>query len=103
MGRLDGKVAFISGAARGQGRSHARCLAEQGADLILFDLCGPVAAVEYPMPTWDDLVETATMVEDLGRRVVARQADVRDYDAVLSVFTEGVEMLGRVDIVLANA
>jgi NAD(P)-dependent dehydrogenase (short-subunit alcohol dehydrogenase family) len=71
--------------------------------LILFDLCGPVASIEYPMPTWDDLVETATMVEDRGSRVVARQADVRDYDAVLSVFNEGLQMLGRVDIVLANA
>ena len=73
MGRMDGKVAFITGAARGQGRSHALRLAEEGAEIIAVDLCRPVDTVPYVMPTPDDLAETAKLVEELDRRIVARQ------------------------------
>ena len=103
MSRHEGKVAFISGGARGQGRSHAVRLAEEGADIITFDLCDQIASVEYPMSTPDDLAETVKLVEDRGQRIIARQADVRDFEAVQRVFQEGVAELGRVDIVLANA
>jgi SDR family mycofactocin-dependent oxidoreductase len=103
VGVLNGKVAFISGGARGQGRSHCVRLAEEGADIITFDICGPVESVDYAMPTIDDLEETVKLVENLGRKIVARQADVRDQMAVQAVFDEGVAELGRIDIVLANA
>ena len=79
MMRLDGKVAFISGVARGQGRSHAVRLAEEGADIIGFDLCDQIASVRYPLATIDDLNETVKLVQDRGRRIVARKADVRDF------------------------
>ncbi len=103
MGRLEGTVAFISGGARGQGRSHAVLMAEEGADIITLDLCRQVESVEYPMATPEDLEETIRLVEKTGRRIVARQADVRDFDAVAEVLAEGVTELGRVDFVLANA
>ncbi|OAA18281.1 SDR family mycofactocin-dependent oxidoreductase [Frankia sp. EI5c] len=103
MGKLDGKVAFITGAARGQGRSHALRLAQDGADIIAVDLCGPVRSVAYPMPTIEDLEQTAKAVESLGRRIVARQADVRDYAALEEAFQAGTAELGPVEIVLANA
>ncbi|CUU57080.1 SDR family mycofactocin-dependent oxidoreductase [Parafrankia irregularis] len=103
MGKLDGKVAFITGAARGQGRSHALRLAQEGADIIAVDLCGPVRSVAYPMPTLDDLQQTAKDVEALGRRVVARQADVRDFAGLEAAFKEGVAELGPVQLVVANA
>src|SRR5688500_15239373 len=103
MGVLEGKVAFISGGARGQGRSHAVRLAEEGADIITFDLCEQVGSVAYAGATEDDLAATVKVVEDLGRRIIARKADVRDAAAVQQVFDEGVAELGRVDIVLANA
>jgi SDR family mycofactocin-dependent oxidoreductase len=103
MGRLDGKVAFISGAARGQGRSHAVRLAEEGADIIGFDICGPIDTVPYPLATQEDLEQTVKLVEDCGRRMVAKPADVRDSQAVGAVFDEGRAQLGRIDIVLANA
>jgi SDR family mycofactocin-dependent oxidoreductase len=103
MGRLDGKVAFITGGARGQGRSHAVMMAEEGADIITLDLCGQIESVEYPMATLEDLEETARLVEKTGRRIVARRADVRDFDAVSEVLAEGVAELGRLDFVLANA
>jgi len=103
MGALDGKVAFISGGARGQGRSHAVLLAKEGADIITFDVCGPVESVVYAPSTPDDLNDTVSAVEALDRRIVARQADVRDPEAVQRVLDEGVAELGRVDIVLANA
>lgn len=103
MGRLDGKVAFITGGARGQGRSHAVLMAEEGADIITFDLCGQVDSVEYPMATPEDLEETVRLVEKTGRSIVARQADVRNFDAVAAVLGEGLADLGRVDFVLANA
>jgi SDR family mycofactocin-dependent oxidoreductase len=103
MGRLDGKVAFITGGARGQGRSHAVMMAEEGADIITLDLCAQIESVEYPMATLEDLEETSRLVEKTGRRIVARQADVRDFDAVSEVLAEGLAELGRLDIVLANA
>ncbi|MGV0715530.1 mycofactocin-coupled SDR family oxidoreductase [Mycolicibacterium sp. XJ662] len=103
MGTLEGKVAFISGGARGQGRAHAVRLAKEGADIITFDIAEQIDSVPYPLATKDDLEETVRQVEALGRRIVARQADVRDQDAVQEVFDEGIGALGRVDIVIANA
>jgi SDR family mycofactocin-dependent oxidoreductase len=103
MGTLDGKVAFISGVARGQGRSHAVRLARDGADIIGFDICADIASMDYPNATLDDLAETVRLVEAEDRRIVARQADVRDFAAVKAVFDEGFSQFGRVDIVLANA
>lgn len=102
-GSLSGRVAFITGAARGQGRSHARALAEAGADIIAVDLCAQIESVPYPMATPDDLVETVAAVEALGRRIVARVADVRDEQALAAAFAEGVAVLGAPDIVIANA
>ena len=102
-GRLEGKVALISGAARGQGRSHAVRLAQEGADIIAFDVCQQLPTVGYKMATPEDLKETAKQVEDLDRRIIAREADVRDADAVRAVVEEGVAELGRLDIVSANA
>ncbi|HUP99448.1 MAG TPA: mycofactocin-coupled SDR family oxidoreductase [Aeromicrobium sp.] len=103
MGALDGKVAFISGGARGQGRSHAVRLAEEGADIITFDISTPFDTVTYAQSTAEDLDETVSLVESLDRRIIARQADVRDQAAVQAVLDEGVAQFGRVDIVLANA
>ena len=102
-GVLEGKVAFITGAARGQGRSHAVRLAEEGADIIAVDLCGQIDTVAYPMATPEDLEETVRLVEALDRRIHAVQADVRDRDALQAAFDGGVAELGPVDIVLANA
>jgi SDR family mycofactocin-dependent oxidoreductase len=103
MGKLEGKVAFITGAARGQGRSHAVRLAAEGADIIAVDICGQIDSVPYPMATPDDLAETVKEVEGLDRRIFARQADVRDEAGLKSAFEAGVAELGPVDIVLANA
>ncbi len=103
MGRLDGKVAFITGAARGQGRSHALRLAQEGADIIAVDLVSQIDSVPYAMATPEDLAETVRQVEALDRRIVAREADVRDYDALKSAVDAGVAELGRIDIVSANA
>jgi SDR family mycofactocin-dependent oxidoreductase len=103
MGKLEGKVAFITGAARGQGRSHAVRLAQEGADIIAVDLCGQVGSVGYPLASPDDLAETVRQVEALDRRIVATQADVRDTAALKAAVDEGVAQLGRLDIVLANA
>jgi len=103
MGLADNKVAFISGVARGQGRSHAVRLAEEGADIIGFDICANDDAVEYPLATREDLDETADLIEKFGRKAILRVADVRDYDAVKQVVDDGVAELGRLDIVLANA
>jgi SDR family mycofactocin-dependent oxidoreductase len=102
-GRVDGKVAFVTGAARGQGRSHAVRLAEEGADIIAVDLCGPVPNLQYSHATEEDLQETVRQVEALDRRIVARKADVRDEQAMKSVIDEGVAELGHLDIVVANA
>jgi SDR family mycofactocin-dependent oxidoreductase len=103
MGKLEGKVAFITGAARGQGRSHAIRLAQEGADIIAVDLCAQIDSVPYPLSTPDDLAETVKEVEALDRRIVAREADVRDRDGLQAAFDAGVAELGPVDIVLANA
>jgi (+)-trans-carveol dehydrogenase len=102
-GRVEGKVAFITGAARGQGRSHAIRLAQEGADIIAVDLCAQVESVPYPMSTPEDLAETVKEVEALDRRIVATQADVRDFGALKAAVDDGVAQLGRLDIVSANA
>lgn len=103
MGRLDGKVAFITGAARGQGRSHAIRMAQEGADIIAIDLAAQIGTVPYAMATPADLDETVRQVEALDRRIVASIADVRDYEAVKSALDAGVAQLGHLDIVSANA
>ena len=105
MGNLEGKVAFITGAARGQGRAHALRLAREGADIIAVDLCAPVDSVTdfYPPSTSEDLLETARQVEALDRRIVALEADVRDIGALTAAVDQGVAQLGRLDIVVANA
>jgi SDR family mycofactocin-dependent oxidoreductase len=102
-GRVEGKVAFITGAARGQGRSHAVCLAEEGADIIAVDVLEDYPSVAYPMASAADLAETVARVEGLDRRIVAVKADVRDPEALTSALDEGVSALGRLDIVCANA
>ncbi|RFU20124.1 mycofactocin-coupled SDR family oxidoreductase [Geodermatophilus marinus] len=103
MGKLEGKVALVTGAARGQGRSHAVRLAQEGADVIAVDRCADVPTVGYPMATPEDLAETVRQVEALDRRIVAAQADVRDSAALKAAVDDGVAQLGRLDIVLANA
>jgi SDR family mycofactocin-dependent oxidoreductase len=102
-GRVEGKVAFVTGAGRGQGRSHAVRLAEEGADIIAVDICAPVGTVNYPMSTAEDLAETARLVEEQDRRIVTAVADVRDYDRVKEVMDDGRAQLGGLDIVVANA
>jgi (+)-trans-carveol dehydrogenase len=101
--KFEGKVALITGAARGQGRSHAVRLAEEGADVIATDICEQIDVVPYEMSTKADLDETVRQVEALGRRVVARVADVRSVDQMESAVEDGVAQLGRLDIVCANA
>jgi SDR family mycofactocin-dependent oxidoreductase len=104
MGSLDGRVAFITGAARGQGRAIAVKLASEGADIIGVDLCDQIASVPYPMATPDDLAATVKLVEDAGARMVAQAADVRDRAALKTALKAGVEELGgRLDVVVANA
>jgi len=103
MGKLEGHVAFITGAARGQGRAHAVRLAEEGADIIAIDICEQLKVVGYPMPTREDLDETVRLVKDLGRRIVAHEADVRDAEALQQAFDDGAAQLGPVTIVVANA
>jgi (+)-trans-carveol dehydrogenase len=102
-GRVEGKVAFVTGVARGQGRSHAVRLAQEGADIIGIDICSDIDTVSYPGATQEDLKETARMVEALDRRAVFTQADVCDPDAVEAALSAGVAELGRLDIVVANA
>src|SRR6476660_3724360 len=102
-GRAEGKVAFITGAARGQGRSHAITLAREGADIIAVDIAAQIASVPYPMATPQDLAQTVKEVQATGRRIVATVADVRDYDALKRALDDGVAELGRLDIVSANA
>jgi len=103
-GTLEGRVAFITGAARGQGRAHAVRLASEGADIIAIDVCKPVSeTVTYPMPTAEDLAETVRLVEATGRKVIAREVDIRDLEAQQQVVADGMEQFGRLDIVVANA
>lgn len=102
-GRVEGKVAFITGAARGQGRAHAVRLAREGADVIGVDVCGPLPGVHYPSATPEDLEETVRQVEALDRRVVSAQVDVRDLEGLKAAVDRGVAELGRLDVVVANA
>ena len=103
MGKLDGKVAFITGAARGQGRAHALKMAQEGAAVIAVDICAQIESVAYPMATPADLDETAQLVEAAGGRVVARHADVRDRVQLDAAVADGLDAFGRLDIVVANA
>jgi SDR family mycofactocin-dependent oxidoreductase len=103
MGRVQDKVAFITGAARGQGRSHAIVLAREGASIVATDLCGNVEWTTYGESTNDDLDETARLVEAAGGRIVTAVADVRDRDALREAAKRGMETFGRLDIVVANA
>ena len=103
MGRVEGKVAFVTGAARGQGRSHAVRLAEEGADIIAVDLCKNIDSMGYPMATPEDLEETARLIEKEGRKVVTAQADVRDAEALRAAVERGIDELGKLDVVVAQA
>ncbi|MDI9974524.1 mycofactocin-coupled SDR family oxidoreductase [Rhodococcus sp. IEGM 1307] len=103
MNRVAGKVVLITGAARGQGRSHAVHLADEGADIIAFDLCEDIASNEYPLATEADLAETGRLVEKAGRRVVTAKVDVRDRAALQRELDAAVATLGRLDVVVANA
>ncbi|WP_304105920.1 mycofactocin-coupled SDR family oxidoreductase [Mycolicibacterium bacteremicum] len=103
MGSLDGRVAFITGVARGQGRSHAVRLASEGADIIGVDICADIDANGYPMASRQELDETVALVESAGGKMVGTVADVRDFSALKSALDSGVDHFGRLDIVLANA
>ena len=103
MGRVDGKVVFITGAARGQGRSHAIRLAEEGANIVAVDICAPIASMRYPLATPEDLQQTVKEVEATGRKIIARQADVRDRSQLKATIDEALSTFGRVDVVVANA
>jgi SDR family mycofactocin-dependent oxidoreductase len=103
MGRVEDKVAFITGAARGQGRSHAVHLAEEGADIIAVDICEDITSNEYPLARPEDLDETARLVEKTGRRIVPVQADVRDRKGLEEALATGMSEFGRLDVVVANA
>jgi SDR family mycofactocin-dependent oxidoreductase len=103
-GSLDGRVAFVTGAARGQGRAHCVRLADEGADIVAIDICGPVSdSITYPPATPEDLDETVRGVEATGRKILARQVDTRDSAALRQVVADGVEQFGRLDILVANA
>jgi (+)-trans-carveol dehydrogenase len=101
-GRLQGKVAIVTGAARGQGRSHAVRLAEEGADIVALDICAQIDSVAYPMARPEDLAETVRLVEDLDRRIVAHQADVRDGAALRRISADAMAEFGHIDIVVGN-
>jgi SDR family mycofactocin-dependent oxidoreductase len=101
--QLAGKVAFITGVARGQGRAHALRLAAAGADIVGLDICAQIDGVEYPMATPDDLAETVKLVEETGARIVVGVADVRDVDSMDAVYRAGLDAFGRLDFVIANA
>src|SRR5690242_21162442 len=103
MGRVEGKVAFITGAARGQGRSHALRLAQEGADIIAVDICHGFDTVPYDGATEADLAETVKQVEELDRRILAQQADVRDLSALQRAAEEGLSQVAPNDIACANA
>ena len=102
-GPLQGKVAFITGAARGQGRAHAVRLAADGADIIAVDLCDQIDSVRYPLATAEDLAATVKLVEDTGARIVASRGDVRDRQSLSAALQAGLDEFGRLDIVVANA
>src|SRR3978361_2384737 len=103
MGSLEGRVAFITGAARGQGRAHAVRLAREGVDIIAVDICEDYPHMNCTTASEADLAETVALVEKEDRRIVARKADVRDFDQLKAAFDEGYAEFGRVDIVIANA
>ncbi|OZC42692.1 SDR family mycofactocin-dependent oxidoreductase [Rhodococcus sp. RS1C4] len=103
MGNLDGQVVLITGAARGQGRSHALRLAREGADIIAVDACSPIASIPYPAANSDDLATTVAEVEALDRRIVAKEVDIRDLASLEQAVSAGVNELGRLDVVIANA
>jgi (+)-trans-carveol dehydrogenase len=103
-GRVEGKVAFITGAARGQGRAHAVRLAQEGADIIAVDICKKIDTVDLiAASTPEDLAETADLVKGHNRRIYTAEVDVRDYDALKAAVDAGVEQMGRLDIIVANA
>jgi SDR family mycofactocin-dependent oxidoreductase len=102
-GEFAGKVAFITGAARGQGRSHAVRFAEEGADIIAVDICRHIDSVGYPMAAPEDMDETVNLVEKAGRHIVTAQVDVRDFESLKAAVAKGISELGRIDFVLANA
>jgi NAD(P)-dependent dehydrogenase (short-subunit alcohol dehydrogenase family) len=102
-GRMDGKVALVTGAARGQGRSHAVRMAQEGADIIAIDICAQLESVPYPMASEADLAETAKLVEALDRRIVTAVADVRERSPLVAAVQAGVSELGHLDVVVANA
>ncbi|KAA9166460.1 mycofactocin-coupled SDR family oxidoreductase [Amycolatopsis acidicola] len=103
MGKFDGKVAFVTGGARGQGRSHAVNLAREGADVVVLDLCRQIDSVQYPMSSRADLQGTVALVEKEGRRALAVEADVRDHAAVEDAVRRGIAEFGHLDLVVANA
>jgi SDR family mycofactocin-dependent oxidoreductase len=102
-GRVAGKVALITGAARGQGRADALRLAEEGADVIVVDVCAPLPSVPYDSATPEDLAETVSLIEKTGRRVISGIVDVRDLDQLRAIVDDAVRQLGRLDVVVANA
>ncbi len=102
-GRVEGKVAFVTGAARGQGRAHAVRLAQEGADIIAVDICKQIDSVRIPLSTPEDLAETADLVKNLDRRIYTAEVDTRDFDALKAAVDAGVEQFGRLDIIVANA
>ncbi len=103
MGRVDGKVVFVTGAARGQGRSHAIRLAEEGATIVAVEICAPIESMNYPLATPEDLSQTVKEVEAVGGRILAKQADVRERAALKAVIGEAMSTFGRLDVVVANA
>lgn len=103
MGKLDGKIALITGGGRGQGRAHALTLAREGADILVCDICDEIADVPYPLSSEADLNETVRLVKELGRRVVAVKADVRSHKQVKDVVDRGISEFGKIDILIANA
>ena len=102
-GRVEGKVAFITGAARGQGRAHAVRMAQEGADIIAVDICKQIDSVAIPLATPEDLAETADLVKGHNRRIYTAEVDTRDFDALKAAVDAGVEQFGRLDIIVANA
>ncbi|MET0702560.1 MAG: SDR family NAD(P)-dependent oxidoreductase, partial [Mycobacterium sp.] len=104
QGTLEGRVAFVTGAARGQGRAHAVRLAEEGADIIAVDVCGAISdTITYPAATSEELADTVRAVESTGRKVLAREVDIRDLAGQQQVVADGIEQFGRLDVVVANA
>src|ERR1700684_4414065 len=101
-GRMEGKVAFITGAARSQGRSHAIRLAKEGADIIAVDICRQIESNPYPLSTPEDLAETVRAVQDLDRKIVSWQADVRERDELAEAVKAGIAALGHIDVVVAH-